>query len=126
MDDIYQQNILEHYKHPHNKTVPEHFDVKQEGSNPSCGDELTLYLSFDDGKVSSVGFLGDGCAVSQSATSMLTDRVKGMTKEEIAKLSPEDVYDLLGIVVGPAREKCALLSLNTLHRAVKEDKVDAQ
>jgi nitrogen fixation NifU-like protein len=118
MDEIYKQNILDHYKHPHHKGELSEFNLWEEGANPSCGDELTLYFWVADGRIENVGWTGDGCAVSQAATSMLTDRLIGMTLEEAGRLTEKDIDEMLGTAVGPEREKCAYLSLRTLHRAV--------
>lgn len=121
MDDLYLQNILEHAKHPHNHGKPDSFDVKEDGVNPSCGDEVTLYVKFaKNGKVDNVQFTGDGCAISVAATSLLTDKVKNMTKEEIQTLTNQDIYDLLNVDINPSREKCALLGLRTLKKAIEE------
>lgn len=119
-DDMYQQNILDHYKHPRHKGALSSYDVKEEGSNPSCGDELTLYLSYNGDVVRDVGFEGEGCAISVAGMSLLSEKVIGMKKADIAKLTQQDVYDLLGVAVGPQREKCALLSLRTLQSGIKD------
>lgn len=119
MDSLYQEHILEHYRHPHNRERMEDFDVKHKGVNVSCGDDLTLYLKWGtDGKLANVTFEGFGCAISQSGASMLTDKVNGMTKEEILSLSQKDVYELYGVEISPQREKCAMLALHTLHEAL--------
>ncbi len=120
MDSLYQENILEHYKHPHNRRPMEHADVRQKGFNASCGDDLILYLKWseDKGTLHDISFEGFGCAISQSGASMLTDLVKGMTKEEMRALSSKDMYELYGVEIGPQREKCAMLALGTLHEAL--------
>ena len=120
MDSLYQEHILEHYKHPHNKRRMEGASVTQKGDNPSCGDDLVLYLACEDDKVADISFEGFGCAISQSGASMLTDKVKGMTKEDIAQLTQKEMYELYGTEISPQREKCAMLALNTLHEAVKK------
>ena len=122
MDDIYQQNILDHYKHPHHKGALLVCDIKEEGANPSCGDELTLFLKFDnDGRIVDVGYEGNGCAISQAAMSMLSDKITEKTMEEAAAISDKDMFELLGIAIGSGREKCALLGVHTLQRALKQD-----
>jgi nitrogen fixation protein NifU and related proteins len=126
MDDLYRAEILEHYRHPHNFGTLDAPDVVQEGSNPLCGDRLTLMLGIDEeGRVDEVAFTGRGCAISQASASMLTDRVRGLSLAEIAKLGRQDVLDELGIEISPARLKCALLSVDTLRRAL-EDRVSWQ
>lgn len=122
MDSLYQENILEHYKHPHNKRLMEDADVKEKGYNASCGDDMIMYLKWgDDGVLADISFEGFGCAISQSGASMLTDKVKGWTKAHIAALSRIDMDDLYGVVVGPQREKCAMLALHTLHAAINRE-----
>ena len=118
MDPLYQENILDHYKHPRNLHLMENADVVQKGHNASCGDDLILYLKWEGETLFDVSFEGFGCAISQSGASMLTDKVKGMTKAEMAKLTPEDMYDLYGIEITHERDKCAMLALSTLHKAL--------
>lgn len=119
MDSLYQEHILEHYRHPHNRGLLEDADIKQKGVNASCGDDLILYLKWGaDGQLANVSFEGLGCAISQSGASMLTDKIKGMTKEVMRALTEQDMYALYGVAIGPQREKCALLALRTLHEAL--------
>jgi nitrogen fixation NifU-like protein len=118
MDSLYQENILEHYKHPHNKRRMEDAHITEKGRNASCGDDLVLYLKWDADVLVDVSFEGFGCAISQSGASMLTDLIKGKTHEELARLSEQDMYDLYGVEVGPQREKCAMLALWTLRSAL--------
>ena len=119
MDDLYRDEILEHYRAPHNFGTLEQPDALYEGNNPLCGDRITLMLSLDaEDRVSGVAFSGRGCAISQASASLLTDEIKGRSVSEIAALRHQDVLDLLGIEISPARLKCALLSLDTLHHAL--------
>lgn len=118
MDPLYQEHILEHYKHPHNKGMMEGYDVKKKGENISCGDDLVLYLKWKGDMLEDISFEGFGCAISQSGASMLTDKVKGMTKANIAALTEKDMYELYGTTISPQREKCALLAISTLHLAI--------
>ncbi len=121
MDELYLTHILEHAKHPKNQGVLTDYDLKETGTNPSCGDELTLYLKLTDNKtVSEVSFEGEGCAISQAATSLLTEKIKGLNIQEINSLTEEDIVTLLGTEVNPARAKCAHLSLVTLKQALKK------
>ena len=121
MDDLYRDEILEHYRRPHNVgTLPEP-DAAFEGSNPLCGDRITLMLDIgEDGRVSDVAFTGRGCAISQASASMLTDEIRGMTTDEVAHLQNQDVLDLLGIETSPARLQSAPLSIDTLKKALTE------
>ncbi len=117
-EQVYKENILDHYKHPHNKG--ELKGISHRELNPTCGDEIIAYLDIKDNKVTDVSFTGQGCAISQAAISMLTDEVKGKSLAEIKKMKSEDVYRLLGIPINITRIKCALLSLKTIQGAVKD------
>ena len=126
MDDLYRDEILEHYRNPHNFGILESPTTSKEGANPLCGDRITLMLSIDDeGTIQDVSFTGRGCAISQASASMLTDDIKGKPLSEIAQLGRQDVLDNLNIEISPARMKCAMLSLETLRSAVS-DRVDWQ
>lgn len=121
MDDLYRDEILEHYRNPHNFGTLENPTTVKEGANPLCGDRITLMLGIDDaGNVLDVKFTGRGCAISQASASMLTDDIKGKPLSEIAKLGTQDVLDNLAIEISPARMKCAMLSLDTLKSAVAD------
>ena len=118
MDDLYRDYILEHYRRPHNFGVIEDPTASFEGSNPLCGDRITMQVRVADGQIAAVGFTGRGCAISQASASLLTDEIKGKAVDAAAGMQPADVLDLLGIEISPARMKCALLSLETLHGAL--------
>jgi nitrogen fixation NifU-like protein len=119
MDDLYRDEILEHYREPHNFGTLEHPDASYEGNNPLCGDRITMMLTVDDaGAVTDVAFSGRGCAISQASASLLTDEIKGRPVSELETMKNQDILDLLGIEISPARLKCALLSLDTLQHAL--------
>ena len=119
-DEMYQENILDHYKHPHNKRVVSCAGVEAETRNASCGDRGVLYLSFDtEERVSDAAFQGEGCAISQAGLSMLTDKLRGMTKDELKLLSPGGIYTMLGVTISPSRVNCALLGYEALQKILK-------
>jgi nitrogen fixation NifU-like protein len=120
MDDLYRDYILEHYRRPHNFGVIEDADASYEGANPLCGDRITLMLGVKDGVVDRVGFTGRGCAISQASASLLTDEIKGKPLADVAGFGADDLLDLLGIEISPARLKCAMLSHETLRHALDE------
>jgi len=124
VDDLYRDYILEHYRHPHNFGVIEAPDLRWEGANPLCGDRITMMLTVLDGRIADVAFTGRGCAISQASASLVTDELRGKTLDEAAAMTPDDVLDLLGIEISPARLKCALLSLETLEHAIAEGGTD--
>ena len=122
MDDLYRDYILEHYRRPHNFGVVEDADASYEGSNPLCGDRITLMLGVTDGVVDRVGFTGRGCAISQASASLLTDEIKGKPVTDVVAFRADD---LLGIDISPARLKCAMLSHETLQKALAESEQSA-
>lgn len=125
MDDLYRDYILEHYRRPHNFGPIDGATASHEGANPLCGDRITLQLRVLGGKVDGVGFTGRGCAISQASASLLTDEIKGKPVEHAAELGTQDVLDLLGIDISPARMKCAMLSLDTLQKTLADGNVPA-
>jgi nitrogen fixation protein NifU and related proteins len=122
-DQLYREVILDHYKNPRGHGIIEGADAQAEGENPLCGDEVTISVRFgaDGETIDEVGFEGRGCAISQAATSMLTEMVKGRKASEVAELPKEELLDEIGIPLTPIRLKCAILGLGVLkvalHRA---------
>jgi nitrogen fixation protein NifU and related proteins len=139
VEDLYREVILDHFKTPKNKGVLPGANAKAEGVNPLCGDQLSMTVLLENGKVTDLRFQGHGCAISQSAASMLTDAVKGKTVAQVLALlnayknmfgvqagpttvSEEELGDLIsleGVKKYPVRIKCALLSCNTLLESIE-------
>ena len=118
MDELYREQILEHYKRPHNFGELEPHDLSFEDSNPFCGDEQRVMIRLDQSnRVAEVRFEGKGCAISTAATSLLTDEIGGMSREQLIRLDKQFVLDLLGIDISATRMKCALLGLKVVKGA---------
>ena len=123
LDQLYREVILDHYKNPRGHGVIDGADAEAEGMNPLCGDEVSIYVAFgDDGEtIDEVKFSGRGCAISQAATSMLTEMIVGKSVDEAAALEKDDLLEEMPIPLTPVRLKCAILGLGVLkvalHRA---------
>jgi nitrogen fixation NifU-like protein len=120
MYDMYQEMILQHYRSPRNFGTLEPLDRSGEESNPLCGDRIRLQLRFDatQQRVEEVRFDGDGCAISMASASMLTEKIKGKSLDEVGALTRDDVIAMLGIPLSPVRVKCALTGFAALGRAL--------
>src|SRR5258705_8719245 len=116
MEQMYREVILDHYKSPRGHGLIENADAQAEGQNPLCGDEVTISVKFaaDGETIESIGFEGRGCAISQAATSMLTELVQGRTATEIAALPKEGLPEEIGIPLTPIGLKCAILGPGVL------------
>ncbi len=114
VDSLYREVILDHYRNPRNKGTLDPADYSYEDTNPLCGDEVRIDVRVAGGIVSDIRFTGRGCAVSQAATSILTEMVQGRPLAEVKALTKDDLLEELGIPVSPARLKCALLGLKVL------------
>jgi nitrogen fixation NifU-like protein len=118
LDSLYREVILDHYKNPRGHGVVDDPDAQAEGQNPLCGDEVSIAVAFDGDTIADVKFQGRGCAISQAATSMLMDLVKGRTADEVAAMSRDELLEEVGIPLTPVRLKCALLGLGVLKVAL--------
>ncbi len=118
--DMYQEVILHHYRTPRNFGPLEGATREGEESNPLCGDHITLRLKVDpkSQKIDEVRFQGDGCAISVASTSMLTEKIAGLTLEEAGRITRDDVLGMLGIPLSPVRVKCALTGFSALGKAL--------
>jgi nitrogen fixation NifU-like protein len=119
-DDLYRENILDHYKNPRNHGEIANADAYAEGMNPLCGDEVSIFVTFaDDGEtIADAKFAGRGCAISQASTSMLTELIKGRKAREVLEFDREELLSEVGIPLTPVRLKCAILGLHTLKVAL--------
>ncbi|AJS59620.1 Fe-S cluster assembly sulfur transfer protein SufU [Paenibacillus sp. IHBB 10380] len=136
LDDLYRRVIMDHYKTPRNKGTFEEDAVTINLNNPTCGDKITLQLKLEDGIVQDAKYSGDGCSISMSSASMMTDAVKGKTIEEAQDLATrfsalmkgedvqfdeyEDIEALSGVNKFPARIKCATLAWNALRKGIDD------
>ena len=123
-DQLYRELILDHYKNPRHHGPMEAADAHAEGQNPLCGDEVAISVRFgaDGDTIEQIMFEGRGCAISQAATSMLTELVEGRKASEVAALPKEELLEEVGIPLTPIRLKCALLGLGTLKVALHKAK----
>ncbi len=118
-DDIYREIILDHYRNPRNKRRLTNPDVSIHDSNPLCGDEIDIHLKVDEDMIKEIKFEGRGCAISQASVSMLTEMVLSKPLALVKDLAKEDILENIGLTnLGPARIKCALLSLKVLKMAM--------
>lgn len=119
MDDLYRENILDHYRQPRYKGELEPHTHRHLEHNPVCGDEIQIDLYVNDDQiVEHASFSGHGCAISQASASMLMERIQGQPLEKVKNLTKDDVLEDLGIPIGPVRMKCALLSLKVLKAGI--------
>lgn len=136
LQEMYQEVLLAHNENPNNFRAIENASCSAQGNNPLCGDEITVYLQFQDGKISDISFLGQGCAICKASASLMTSRLLGLNKAEAEKVAqdiiqlinddtqpiPEDLGELeaiLGVRKFPARIKCATLAWHTFLKALQ-------
>jgi nitrogen fixation protein NifU and related proteins len=123
-ENLYREQILDHYKNPRSHGALEDADTRAEGMNPLCGDEIAIAVAFgeDGDTIRDVAFEGRGCAISQAATSMLMEMVKGRRASEVATMPKDELLDEIGIPLTPIRLKCAILGLGVLKVALHKSK----
>lgn len=117
--DMYAENVMDYYKNPRNHGTIVGADIVEKGNNPLCGDEVEVFIKLNGNKViERMSFVGKGCAISQAATSMLTELVRGKKLEEAKSITKEEIFELVGVPLSPIRIKCALLGLKTLEQGI--------
>jgi nitrogen fixation protein NifU and related proteins len=121
-DQLYREVILDHYKNPRGHGLLDDADAHAEGQNPLCGDEVSVSVRFDGDTIAGIGFEGRGCAISQAATSMLTEIVAGRDAADVARMPKEELLEEIGIPLTPVRLKCAILGLGVLKVALHKAK----
>ena len=123
-EQMYREQILDHYKNPRSHGVVEDADARAEGVNPLCGDEVTISVAFaeDGDTIRDVAFEGRGCAISQASSSMLMEMVKGRKASEVAAMPKDELLEEIGIPLTPVRLKCAILGLGVLKVALHKAK----
>lgn len=125
LDPVYKEMIMEHGRHPRNKGAQKKYDSMAEDSNDSCGDNIRVFIKYDArARVSAVSHESKGCVISQAAISLLTEEIKGKTREEIRKLRAERVFKLLGVPISAARLSCALLGYHVIKKCVRDARYD--
>lgn len=120
MKSMYAEVILDNYRNPMNFGEIKDAEIKYRESNPLCGDEYEFHLKVNDGKIEDVKFSGDGCAISKASASLLSEKIKEKNLSEVKKMKFSDVVKILGIEVGVARIKCALLPLVTVQKGIQK------
>ena len=136
LDDLYRRVIMDHYKKPRNRGTFDADVVTIDLNNPTCGDRISLQLQVNDGIVEAARYTGEGCSISMSSASMMTEAIKGKTLEQALELADrfsamvkgedvtfdeyEDIEALSGVCKFPARIKCATLAWNALRKGIEE------
>ncbi len=121
IEEMYKDALLDEWRHPKNRGLLEDYDLEGHVVNQLCGDAVLLRLKFQDGVVSKVSFDGEGCAISQASSSLLTEFIKGKSEAEISNLQESEILDLLQIEVIPTRLKCALLPLQAVRQTLSQE-----
>lgn len=120
-EEIYKENILEHYRHPRHQGILKKYTLKRKEANPLCGDVITIYLKLKEKRIGQASFTGQGCAISQAAASLLMEKIQGLSLSQIQReVNEEKVFALLGIPISLPRRDCALLALKALKNCFGE------
>lgn len=120
--DLYAENILEHSKNPRNSVSLVDATVSHDEENIACGDKINLELSITKGIIRKVGWSGEGCAISRAGMSILSDELIGKNEDDVLAMKKEDVYEMLGVPIGPRRFKCALMCLHCVKNALRKNR----
>jgi nitrogen fixation NifU-like protein len=118
-DPLYRDIILEHWQHPQNYGILDDADIDIEENNPYCGDHIRLTIKLEKNKIKQLAFVGEGCAISKASGSLFTEDLKEKSIEDIRKIDPQQVLDILGVPLTPTRAKCALLIFKTLQKGLR-------
>jgi nitrogen fixation protein NifU and related proteins len=114
------EDLVDHYQNPRNHGEMPDADVQLQGGHSGCADVVTVYLKLEDHKIADISFVGQGCTISQAATSMLTEVVKGLSTSEIEQMDYGIISDLIGDELVKTRPRCATLGLDTIKAAVQD------
>lgn len=117
---FYREKILDHYKNPRNAGVLQDADCVYHLDNPLCGDSVDVFIKLRDNSIEEVRFQAEGCAISIAAMSMLSEKIKWMTRAAVLKMSEDDIIALLGISLTVSRIKCGMLGLSAVQSALKK------
>jgi nitrogen fixation protein NifU and related proteins len=122
-DEIYKENILDHFRNPRNFGKVENPTIQNHVYNPVCGDKIEVSAVVDNGVIKDIKFFGKGCAISIASASMLTEKIKNMTMDELKNLKEEEILEMIGVPLGVVRMKCGLLGLKTLKEGIEKAEV---
>jgi nitrogen fixation NifU-like protein len=128
MEDIYREQLMEHYKHPHNMGEINEPSKQVEKNNPYCGDLVSMQIKLKDGKIEDIKFKASACAVTVASSSLLTEEMKGKTIDEVKRFTKEKLLELLGVELTTSRTKCAVLPLEALQSMLEgfDDDLDEE
>lgn len=123
-DEIYKENILDHFRYPHNFGKLDKYTFKHLENNPVCGDKIEIFVLLKDDIIKDIKFSGSGCAISIASTSMLTDKLKELSLDEAKKTGEKAIIKMLGINLGVVRRKCGLLGLKAILNGINKVEIE--